>query len=856
MLFAWWHSPELSDPHWLWLGLLLPLVWIVSGRSLVDRPKRQLVASAVIRTAIAALIILAICRATVMQSGRQVFAVFAVDESLSVDSKAGSARAAEFINKATARVAEDRWKVVRFASTPTAPDDDTSRGKWQLGSNPEAALRIAQATVPAGSIPHIILMTDGNQTQGDAASAVAGMGGRVSTVLLPSRSDPEIQVSEVRTPGQVAEGEPFEVEVVVDANHDDTAVVEVYNGDFRVISESKHINAGENVFRFTQQTSAATEISARVRRAADTSDESFRDTIADNNRAAGLVFTRGKPKVLFIDRIPQQARNLEWAMQEEGIVVETRPPSGMPTTMAELQRFDVLVLSSIPAPDLDADQMEMIRRYVSDLGGGLIMLGSDNSFGLGGYYRTVIDDVLPVHSDFQKEKEKPGLGMVLVIDKSGSMGGQKIALAREAARAAVELLSPKDFIGVIAFDGSSFWVSEMRPASQKTAVMDRIASIEAGGGTTMYPAMEEAFRALQSTETRLKHVIILSDGYSTPGDFEGLTQQMAAAHMTVSTVGIGDADQAMLEQIARLGDGRYYFSKDPTSIPQIFARETMTAGKSAIHEEPFLPLQVRATSVLKDIDFEEAPFLLGHVMTRPKATGEIILTTEQGDPLLAWWRYGLGMSVAFTSDAQSRWAAEWLTWDGFNRFWAQTIRHCMRRSDMKNFGLQIERQHDRCTVIIDSLRPDGEFVNGAETRLTLIPEDQPAQSVPVQQTAPGRYEAQFASPAAAGTWHLQVTQSINGTSLFQQSRGFVTGYHPEYRMKPENTELLKSIAEQSGGTWNPEAESVFKPGPRESALTVTELWPLLLIVAMVLFAVDVAVRRLDLGIIFSGNAAT
>ena len=149
MLFAWWHSPELSDPHWLWLGLLLPLVWIVSGRSLVDRPKRQLVASAVIRTAIAALIILAICRATVMQSGRQVFAVFAVDESLSVDSKAGSARAAEFINKATARVAEDRWKVVRFASTPTAPDDDTSRGKWQLGSNPEAALRIAQATVPA-----------------------------------------------------------------------------------------------------------------------------------------------------------------------------------------------------------------------------------------------------------------------------------------------------------------------------------------------------------------------------------------------------------------------------------------------------------------------------------------------------------------------------------------------------------------------------------------------------------------------------------------------------------------------------------------------------------------------------------
>ena len=849
MLLGLWHSPEFSEPHWLWLSLLLPAVWIVSARSLVDRPRRQQIASTVIRTFIAALLVLAAGRITVMESGRQVFAVFLVDESLSIDAEEGDARTKEFISNATARIADDRWKVIRFASTPVAPDAGEEVKTWRLATDISSALQLAQATVPSEAVPHLVLLSDGNETRGDAVAALTKLNARVSTVLLPGRTEPEIQVSEVRTPGQVAEGEPFEVAVVVDSNHDDSAVIEVYNGDFRVISESKKIKAGENVFRFTQQTSAATEISARIRRSQDADNASFSDTIVDNNRAAGLVFTQGKPKVLVIDRIPRQARNLEWAMQEEGIIVETRPPSGLPQTLSELQRFDILILSSVPAPDLSADQMDMIRRYVSDLGGGLVMLGSDNSFGLGGYYGTVIDDVLPVHSNFQKEKEKPGLGMVLVIDKSGSMGGQKIALAREAARAAVELLSPKDFIGVIAFDGSSFWVSEMRPASQKTAVMDRIASIEAGGGTTMYPALEEAFRALQSTESRLKHVIILSDGYSTPGDFEGLTQQMAAAHMTVSTVGIGDADQAMLEQIARLGDGRYYFSKDPSSIPQIFARETMTAGKSAIQEEPFLPIQVRATPVLQDVDFDEAPFLLGHVMTRPKATGEIILTTEQGDPLLAWWRYGLGMSVAFTSDAQSRWAAEWLTWEGFNRFWAQIIRHCMRRSDMKNFNLQIKHSDGVCHVSIDSLHPDGEFVNGARTVLSLICDNHSTETIPVKQTGPGRYEARFPTPANSRSWQMQITQSLNNSTMFQQSRGFVSGYNAEYRMKPDNAELLQNVAQQSGGTWKVDPKDVFQPADRESTPSVTELWPALLVAAMLIFGIDVAVRRLDFSLL-------
>ncbi len=492
--------------------------------------------------------------------------------------------------------------------------------------------------------------------------------------------------------------------------------------------------------------------------------------------------------------------------------------------------------------------MEVARTYVQDLGGGLVMLGGDQSFGLGGYYKTNLEEILPVRSDFEKEKEKPSLAMMLVIDKSGSMGGEKIEMAKEAARAAVELLGPSDKVGVLAFEGENFWVSEMHPCSDKGFVLDRIASLEAGGGTVMAPAMEEAHETLRSTVAKLKHMIILTDGVSQPGDFEGIAQAMAADRITCSTVAMGsDADQTLLEEIARLGNGRSYVADDPAQVPQIFAKETVTASKSAINEQPFPPTIVRSTHVLSEIRLDEAPFLLGYVITRPKPTAEVILATEAGDPLLAWWRYGLGVTVAFTSDAKARWAAEWLNWPQFGQFWAQVVRHAMRKAETKGTFVQIDRTGRKAVVSLDAIEPSGRYLNRVATELTLVDPQLGTRKVEMPQVAPGRYQAEF-DTTVPGTYQLMFSQTKDSQLLGRQTRGLAVGYPDELRLRPTNAELLRSIAGAAGGRSDVTPESVFQR-PERSAPRAEPLWPYLASAAVLLFVLDVALRRIDLTLI-------
>ncbi len=835
---------ELTQP-WMLLGLLaLPVLAWYYLRGLTDFSRWQRILSLATRTVVVTLLVLALCNLTWWTPSKDLFVVFAVDDSLSVGEEA-KPKIDDYLNRAVAAAGPHRYSFLKFAAEPgsVVPERGLAAVANQQGTNIAAALEVAAASCPPSHVPRIVLLSDGNQTAGDAIRTALKGKVPIHSVPLPTRSDPEVQVSSVNVPAQVREGEPFYVEVIIDSNHDDEGEVEVFRGAHKVVSEKVKLKSGENRFRFRQQVTGErmAEFTARIK--------GFKDRLLDNNAAKGLVYSSGKPRVLLVDSDPKQAKQLAFALEQEGIKVDIRPPQGIPDNLSDLQNYELLALSNVPATAMSQRQMLLIRNFVQDLGGGLVMIGGDQAFGLGGYYKTTIEEILPVRSDFEKEKEKPSLAMVLVIDKSGSMGGQKIEMAKDAAKAAVELLGPKDKVGVIAFDGDLFWIAEIQAASNKAQIIDKISAIEAGGGTVMGPPLEGAKEALASTPAKLKHVICLTDGVSEPADFEGIAQSMAQAKITCSTVAVGDdCDFKLLEEIARVGGGRYYHSEDPANIPQIFAKETVTASKSAINEQPFNPILSRPTQVLADIKFDESPFLLGYVTTRPKPTSEMILTSEKGDPLLSWWRYGLGMSVAFTSDAKSRWAAEWLGWPGYSKFWAQIVRHAMRKSDAKGVFVQMDLKDRKAMVTLDAVKTDGKFLNDATTELTLLDPQGGETKVAMSMTAPGRYAGEFPADKP-GTYHVQMTQQSKSAPAMMQTRGLVVNYDDELRIRPTDEAFLQSLSTLSGGQFKPEPEVIFAADER-TASRALPLWPWLVLVAAVIFLADVALRRIDFDLVF------
>ncbi len=868
---------ELADPWWLLCLAVVPVLYWYHRRTLVDLPATQRQVSVLLRILIVLLLVFCLCGLTLLSPTQDQHIFFLIDESASLGQEARDA-AQKYILAALEKKGRNQVSFIRFASTPKTIESqlptpplktdgtpnipDALTKEWSQGTDIAAALGVASAGLPPSAVGRMILLSDGNPTQGDTMAAALRTKVPIDVVPLPVKTDPEVQVSAVNAPAQVQEGEPFNVEIVIDSNHDDPGtpdpadpkkigvLIEVYRGPHKVLSERKPLKKGENRFKFVQQVTGdrLAQFTARVSGAQS-------DTLLDNNSANSLVFASGKPKVLLIESDVKEARHLATALEEEGIKVDIRPAQGLPESLSDLQNYEALLLSNVPATALNQKQMETVRTYVQDLGGGFIMLGGDQSFGLGGYYKTAIEEILPVRSDFEKEKEKPSLAMVLVIDKSGSMGGSKIEMAKDAAKAAVELLGPSDKVGVIAFEADFQWVSELQSASNKSRILDDISRIEAGGGTVMYPPMEEGYKALQNTVAKLKHMIILTDGVSEPGDFEGISQSMAQSRITVSTVGIaegpGDVDEKVLQDIARIGNGRYYYTEDPNSIPQIFAKETVTASKAAINEQPFTPLLLRPTPVLADINIKEAPFLLGYVITRPKATSELILATENGDPLLSWWRYGLGMTCAFTSDAKSRWASEWLAWPGYGKFWAQLIRQVMRKAETKGTIVTLDRQGGQATLTLDAADPTGKYLNGADARLTVLEPNGNKKELTLPQVAPGRYSANFAANQS-GAYHLEMNQQNAGRLVARQSRGFIVGYPEELRLKPLNEELLKRISAGTGGRYHPDPTQLFAETER-TADRALPLWHYLIMAVLLLFLADVALRRIDFSLLSRWN---
>lgn len=701
------------------------------------------------------------------------------------------------------------------------------------------ALSFADANFPPGFNKTIVLFSDGVETSGDVAGLTATLrarGLRMHTVLVTPPDNPEVLVRSVTAPPVVAQGEPFRVTTEIVSNRDEAAELDLFRNAVKAGTLQVQLHKGVNRFETTQSASDAKllEFVAQVR--------APEDTLADNNSASTVVQSRGKSRVLLLTDKPPLSRYLALALGQEDVALDIRPPSGAPDDYADVQSYDLVIMDNVPATDLTPAQMRLLASYVRDFGGGLIMLGGDKSFGLGGYFRTPIEDILPVSCDFQKDKENPSLGLLLVIDRSGSMEGPKVEMAKEAAKAAVDLLSPQDYVGVIAFDTEAYWVSPMQSAADKVGIEGRISTITPGGGTNFAPGLIMAEEALRSTPAKLKHVVLMTDGLTIPGPFYDLVTKLTGEQVTVSAVGVGtDADQAFLQQFAEWGHGRYYYTDNPGSIPQIFARETMIASKSSLQESPFQAKVVRNADFLTGIPWDTSPYLLGQVLVKVKPTAELWLVSDHGQPLLATWRYGLGQAAAFTSDARNRWAVEWLHWEGFGRFWAQLARRLRRPAALKNFPATVTPENNGFRLRLDAVNEAGAFLSDLTGEAMVMGPDGTSRKYPLELTGPGQFEMFWPAPAR-GTYHAQLLLKRGDQIVDQQYASGTVGYPDEFSLKPPDEASMRALAAATGGKYNPAPGEILDGAPRQADVE-RELWPWLIAAATLLFLADVATRR-------------
>lgn len=513
-------------------------------------------------------------------------------------------------------------------------------------SNFEQAARLAKGIFPGGSSRHLVLVGDGVETAGSLMAlareaVVAGI--KIHAVGVAGDVQPDVRVTRlVSSQSRLNEGASLELEATIESSLSGPGRVRLFENGIEVESNDVELVAGElTTLRFKRVPEKRNIYNYRV------VIEGFEeeDAIPENNEALSIVDVRGKPLLLYVEGEEGESRYLVDAMSREGIRLDVRSPDGLPNSLQELAGYDGIVLSDIPAHRIGEGRMVAIRDYVEKLGGGFVMIGGMNSFGVGGYYRTPIEEILPVKLKAPDQEEFQSSALALVIDRSGSMAGQKIEICKSAAIASAELLSPKDSIGIYAFDSQVHEIVPMTKVTSTSTIASQISLLGSGGGTNIYPGMVMAREELNQVKAKIKHMIVLTDGQTSGQGYQALASQCQAEGITISTVAVGSGAQVgLLQAIAAAGGGQSYVTMDPGSIVRIFTQDTMTHTGRMIREDAFEPMMVEKHPMIRDWEDGLAPPLLGYVKTNRKATSQIPLVTDTGDPLLAHWRFGLGKS--------------------------------------------------------------------------------------------------------------------------------------------------------------------------------------------------------------------
>ncbi len=842
---------EFFAPWWLLALFLSPGVTMLALHSLSGLPPRTNVVSMTLRALVLILVVLCLADPQAVKLNKNLCTLFLLDYSASIPDYVKE-QELEYVNQAAeTKSGKDTVGIVVFgedASVEVMPDKELQVDKLHSFISSEftdlqGAVELAAAVFPADARKKIVLLTDGNENKGDVIEGInfARAQGIVTDILPVQYSYPrEVAIDKVFIPEHIKEGETFDMRVHLRALKATPARLSIYRNERKIAEEDLDLTKGHNTYAVTLKIEEPGfyTFSARV--------STPNDTIADNNAASSYVYIQGASRLLFLAPTQLEVDYLMQACQEH-LEADLMLPSELPVNLGMLQNYDCIILANTSADYFSHDQMAMLQSNVRDLGVGLIMVGGEDGFGAGGYLDTPIEEALPVTMDIRQKKINPKGALVMVLHTCEFANGNY--WAKQISKKAIETVNRQDDVGALIYSGTESWLFDLTPATDKQALYTKIDKAMPGDMPSFAPTLQLAYNSLKKSDAMVKHIIIISDGDPAAPSLQ-LIKLIKNERITISTVGINPhspRDVDVLKFIAKRTGGRYYFAQNPKMLPRIFIKEAKVVKRSLIFNSPFKPQLVLSTEITKGINPAELPTLMAYVATTPKqrALTPIISDNENRDPVLSYWRYGLGKSVAFTSDATSNWGRHWVTWDKYKKVWTQIIRWASRKRDESNLRVRTEMRGGRGRLIIDAIDDDGNFMNFLTLNGRLVDPEMKGRLLEITQTAPGRYEAEFeARKVGVNILNIGYHNPRTGGQGFVAA-GVSVPYSPEYKQLSSDIALLREAARIGGGRLlqgKPEEDRVFDvdlPPTR----SLQPAWEALMLLALLLFFADLVVRR-------------
>jgi uncharacterized membrane protein/Mg-chelatase subunit ChlD len=908
-----------DKPWYLALLFFLPLLWIWSFRSLSGLGRLRRILALSFRSLVFTCLVFGLAEAQWRQTSERLTVMYLLDQSESIPSGQRQSMM-KYVIREVAKHRDndrrDRAGVIVFGrdatiEIPPFDADLPSIGNIESyvelrtdATNVAAAMKLAQASFPEDSAKRVVIVTDGNENQGDARSvaqalADAGIGIDVVPVSMTSRA--EVAVEKVTLPTDIRKGQPIEARVVVnnyseptDQNNGGritgTLKVMRHSGQLEeMLSEQEvTLEPGKNVFSFEHKIDQPAMYTYKAnfspKNAAD-------DLMTKNNEATAFTHVRGKGHVLIIENSENKGELdfLSESLKRMNLEVTTQATDQLFTSLAELQAYDCIILGNTPRAsgndnDISAfsdEQVEMLVRNTEQMGAGLVMIGGQESFGAGGWANSELEKAMPV--DFQiKNSEVKAVGALVMMMHASELA-QGNYWQKVVGHEALKALGPADYCGLIQWNdmrGGDDWLWKqkgsglVRIGNQQKAFLGRLDRMTPGDMPAFEPAMKLALAEFSKCPAAVKHMIAISDGDPSPPT-AGTLALYKKAGIQVSTVAVGThgpAGSTPLQQIANATGGKYYVVTNAKALPRIYQREARKVAKPLIKDLPSgaSPQIDYPHEMLSGIN-DPLPPITGFVMTTVKDNPLVEVSMRmpksigvepENSVILASWTYGLGRTAVFTTDSGKRWTNKWTEWPNYDKFFGQMIRWSMRPvNEQGEFTVGTDIKDGKVRVVITAVdkEKEDEFLNFLAMSATAVGPDMKPFDVTVKQVAPGRYVGEFDS-SAAGNYFVTINpgQKKDGKDRFGPIRtGISVPYSSEFRERETNLALLKQLASlkprggeegqiATGDLTQPdglvEKFNSFRHNLTK-AISSQDAWQWFLVIGAVLFFADVFVRR-------------